>query len=304
MEGSGSDSTVTVEGYRAQDGENMNPNFNAVSPRYFRTLGMAIEAGREFDERDQIQGPKAAVVNRTFARRYFSDRSPIGYHIGLGRGPNVKTDMEIVGVVADVKYRNLREEVLRQVFVCHAQYEVATGMVFYVRTSLPSLQMFGAVRNEVRRLDGNIPIYALYTMEDQLDRSLSIERVVAYLSSAYGTLASLLAIIGLYGVTAYGVARRSREIGIRIALGAGSRTVIRMVLREVLLLAGIGIATALPLTWWLTTLVRSQLYGVEPRDPATIALAALGLLAVAALAGAVPALKASRLDPVKVLRYE
>ena len=164
--------------------------------------------------------------------------------------------------------------------------------------------MFGAIRNGVRSLDSGIPVYDPHTTEDQLDRSLSIERLVAYLSSAYGILASVLSVIGLYGVTAYGVMRRSREIGIRVALGAKPVAVLRMVLREALVLAGIGIAVALPLAWWLTQLVRSQLYGVEPRDPATIALAALGLLSVATLAAAAPALKASRLDPVKVLRHE
>jgi ABC-type antimicrobial peptide transport system permease subunit len=156
----------------------------------------------------------------------------------------------------------------------------------------------------MRNLDASIPLFDLNTMEDQLDRSLVLERLVAYMSSAFGLLATLLAVMGLYGVTAYSVARRSREIGIRMALGAEAAAVIRMVLREVLLLAAVGIAIALPLAWWLTKLVRSQLYGIEPRDPFTIATSALGLLAVAAVAGALPALKASRLDPVKVLRYE
>jgi ABC-type antimicrobial peptide transport system permease subunit len=142
------------------------------------------------------------------------------------------------------------------------------------------------------------------TMVDQLDRSLVLERFVAYCASGFGLLATVLAVTGLYGVTAYSVARRSREIGIRMAMGAEAAAVVRMVLREVALLAVIGIGIALPATWWLTQLVRSLLYGIEPRDPFTIGGSALGLLAVAVLAGALPALKASRLDPVKVLRYE
>ncbi len=298
------DSTITVEGYDAKENEDMNPHFNAVSPRYFKTLGMTMKAGREFDERDHIKSSKAVVVNETFAKRYFPGRSPLGYKIGYGRGPKVKPDMEIVGVVADARYDDMRDEPSRQVFVCHPQYELTTGMMVYVRTSLASERMFNTVRSEVRGMDPAVPVYNLVTMEDQLDRSLSVERLVAYLSSVYGALAAALAVLGLYGVTAYGVARRSREIGIRMALGAEAGGVVRMVLREVLLLAGIGIVVALPAVWWLTQLVRAQLYGIEPRDPLTLAGAALGLLAVALAAGAGPAIKASRLDPAGVLRYE
>ena len=297
-------STVTGEGYAARDGENMNPSFNSISPGYLKTLGISLKAGREFDERDHRKSPRTALVNETFARRYFGEGSPLGYRIALGAGPAVKPDMEIVGVVADTRYDSLREEIPRQVWVCHAQESIATGMVVYVRTALASQQMFKAVRGEVGNLDPGLPVYDLHTMEDQLDRSLSIERLVAYLSSAYGVLASLLAVLGLYGVTACAVSRRSREIGLRMALGAEPARVIRMVLEEALWLAGIGIGLALPLTWWLARLVRSQLYGVEPGNPLTLGLAALGLLAVAATAAAAPALRASRLDPVQVLRHE
>ncbi len=304
MEGDEWDSTVTVEGYRARDGEDMNPHFNAVSPHYFKTLGIPLRAGRDIDERDRKGAPRVVMVNETFAKRYFQNRSPLGYHIGFGAGPQVKLDMEIIGVVADTKYEDLRQEVPRQVLVAYPQMDYASAMTVYVRTALPSEKMFAAVRAEIRNLDASIPLFDLNTMEDQLDRSLVLERLVAYLSSTFGLLATVLAVMGLYGVTAYSVARRSREIGIRMALGAEAAAVIRMVLREVLLLAAAGIAIALPLAWWLTKLVRSQLYGIEPRDPVTIGASALGLLAVAALAGAIPALKASRLDPVKVLRYE
>ena len=156
----------------------------------------------------------------------------------------------------------------------------------------------------MKSLDAGIPIFDLTTMEDQLDRSLAIQKLVAFLSSAFGGLATVLALVGLYGVTAYGVARRRREIGIRMALGAESSRVVRTVLFEVLALAAVGVAIALPLGWWLTQLVRSQLYGVEPRDPLSFAIAIGALLLVAALAGAIPARRASRVDPSVVLRYE
>ena len=304
MEGNEWDSTVSVEGYRTAEGEDMNPHFNSVSPSYFETLGLAVRAGRDFDDRDQIGAKKSVVVNETFARKYFPEGSPIGYHIAWGDGPNVKLDMEIVGVVQDAKYEDLRDEVPRQVFVAYPQSEWADGMTAYVATPTASEAMFLTIREEVRKLDAAMPIFDMNTMEDQLDRSLSVERLVALLSSAFGFLATLLAFLGLYGVTAFGVTRRSAEIGLRMALGAKGGSVVRMVLKEVAILAGIGVGLALPLAWWLSELVRSQLYGVAPRDPLTLALATLGLLSVALAAGAVPALRASRVSPVSVLRYE
>jgi predicted permease len=304
MEGDEWDSTVRVEGYRSQDGEDMNPHFNSVSPGYFRTLGIPLVAGQDFDLRLGTPARKAAIVNQTFARRYFGEQSPIGYHIGFEGGPDVPPDIEIVGVAEDAKYEGLSEEIPRQVFVAYPQNDWAAEMTAYVRSALPSERMFETVRAEVRSLDPRIPLYEMNTMEDQLDRSLAIQKLVAFLSSAFGALATVLALVGLYGVTAYGVARRSREIGIRMALGAEGSRVMRTVLFEVLALAAIGVAIALPLTWWLTKLVQSQLFGVEPRDPLSFALAIGALLGVALLAGALPARRASRVDPAEILRYE
>ncbi len=302
MEGDEWDSTVSVEGYPTAEGEDMNPHFNSISPRYFETLGLRLKTGRDFDARDVEGSTKTIIINETFARKYFKG-SPLGFHIGFG-GPSSKPDMEIVGVVEDAKYENLREDVPRQVFVAYQQADWASEMTVYVRTSLPSEAMFATIRKEVADLDATMPLFDMSTMEDQLDRSLSVERLVALLSSAFGLLATLLAFMGLYGVTAFGVTRRSSEIGLRMALGAEGTTVVRMVLREVLILSAIGVAMALPAAWWLAELVRSQLYGVAPRDPLTIAFSTFALVAVALVAGAVPALRASRLSPVSVLRYE
>ncbi len=304
MEGNEWDSTVGVEGYRTAEGEDMNPHFNSISPGYLETLGLAIRAGRDFDERDQMGVTKAVIVNETFARKYFPEGSPIGYHLGWGGGPNAKLDMEIVGVVQDAKYEDLRDEVPRQVFIAYPQAEWADEMTAYVRTSVSSKAMFARIREEVRELDPAMPMFDMNTMEDQLDRSLAVERLIALLSSAFGALATLLAFLGLYGVTAFGVTRRSAEIGLRMALGAKGASVVGMVLKEVAILAGIGVGLALPLAWWLSELVKSQLYGVAPRDPLTLALATSSLLAVALAAGAIPAVRASRVSPVSVLRYE
>jgi predicted permease len=304
MEGNEWDSTITVEGYRTTEGENMNPHFNSISKGYFETLGLAIRSGRDFDDRDATSAVKTVVVNETFARKYFEDGSPVGYHIGFGDGPNVVPDMEIIGVVEDAKYEDLRKEIPRQVFLNHMQSEFATEMTAYVRTSIPSEATFAAIRGEVRELDATMPLFDMNTMEDQLDRSLAVEKLVAFLSSSFGLLATLLAFVGLYGVTAFGVTRRAPEIGLRMALGAQGKMVVSMVLKEVLILTGIGVAIALPAAWWLSALVESQLFGVAPRDPFTMVLATLGLLSVAIAAGAVPAIRASRVHPVSVLRYE
>ncbi len=304
MEGDEWDSSVSVEGYQSVDGEDMNPHFNSISPDYFKTLGMAVLEGQDFDEQIGTPDRKAVVVNETFARRYFGERSPVGYHMGFGTGPGTKLDMEICGVVEDAKYEGLREEIPRQVFVSYRQNEWASEMTGYVRTSLPSTQMFSLIRDEVRAMDSKIPLFDMATMQDTLDRSLALERLVAFLSGAFALLATILAVVGLYGVSSYNVARRLREIGIRLALGAESGRIVWMVLREVLTLAGVGIAIGLPAGWWLTSLAESQLYGVEARDPLSLALASVGLLTAAVLSGALPAYRAARTDPVRVLRYE
>jgi predicted permease len=298
------DSTVTVEGYRSKDGEDMNPHFNSISPGYFKTLGIPLVAGREFDERDGPGVRQAGIVNERFAKLYFAGRSPLGFHFGFGGGANAKPDIEIVGVVKDVKYESLNEEPYRQVFIADAQDGVSSSITTYVRTALPSAQMFPLIRRELAQMDPNMPLFDMNTMEDQLDISLSIERFVAFLSSAFGFLATALAVIGLYGVTSFNVTRRAKEIGIRMALGSDRKRVVVMVLKEVLTLSVIGIAIALPLTLWLGKFLQSQLYGVQARDPVSMLAATVGLAAVSALAGLGPALRASRTDPSNVLRCE
>ena len=314
LEGNEWDSSMSVEGYEAKPGEDMNPYCNAVSPGYFKTMGIGLLAGRDFDERDaryevgdpnaQLPSYKVAIVNESYAKRYFGDRSPLGRHIGFGMNPGTKTPIEIIGVVKDAKYTGVRDDIPRQVFFAFMENDFAGGAVMYVRTAIQSEAAFGSLRQVMRQLDSNVPMYNPRTMDAQLDQSLLNDRLVATLSAAFGVLATLLAVIGLYGVMAFTVTRRTREIGVRMALGAVQGDVVWLVMREVLMLVGTGIVLGLAGAWALGRLVSSQLYGVTANDPATIAGAAVLLAAVALVAGYVPARRATRVNPVLALRYE
>jgi len=218
--------------------------------------------------------------------------------------PGTKTDMEIIGVVKDIKYTGIRDEIPEQAYEPYLASSFLGQMTVYIRTSSDPGQMFSSLRAKVRELDANIPVYAMRTTEEQINNSLTTERLIASLSAVFGFLATLLAVIGLYGVMAYTVARRTREIGIRMALGAAQGNVIWMVMREVLMLVAVGVAAGIPAAWALARFVESQLFGMKGRDPVTMALAAVGLALVASLAGYVPALRASRVDPLNALRYE
>jgi predicted permease len=303
------DSTMGVEGHQAKDGEDMQAFMNAVSPDYFATMGVPLVAGRDFDVRDIGLGQtdshfKVAVVNRAFAEHFFGHRSPIGRHIGFGLGPKSKLDIEIVGMVENSLYEGPREGVHRQAFVPLNQSSFPTSAAFYVRTSLDPTQMFTAVRRRIAGLDAEMPVFEMKTLGRQLDETLNTERLVATLSAAFGVLATLLAALGLYGVMAFVVVRRTKEIGLRMALGAARGTVVWMVLREALVMLGIGLTAGLPVAFALSRLVTSQLFGVKPDDLWT-GLAALGILAaVTAGAGFLPARRASAIDPIRALRYE
>jgi predicted permease len=314
LEGNEWDSSMSAEGYEAKPDESMNPYCNAVSPGYFKTMGIPLLAGRDFDDRDvryepadpkaQLPSYKVAIVNESYATHYFGARSPIGRHIGFGTNPGTKTPIEIIGVVKDSKYTGVRDEIPRQVFFAFMENDTVGGAAMYVRTTNQPDAAFGAVRQVVRQLDSNIPIYNLRTLEHQIDQSLLNDRLIATLSTAFGALATVLAVIGLYGVMAYTVARRTREIGVRMALGAVPGDVVWLVMREVLLLVGTGLVLGLMASWGLSRFVSSQLYGVTGSDPATIAAACVVLALVAALAGYIPARRATRVNPVLALRYE
>ena len=298
------DSSMAVEGYTTKPGEWVDPHMNFVSPDYFKTLNVPVLTGREFRMTDGRGAPKVCIVNEKFARRYFHDGNAVGRHIGMGGDPGTKLDTEIVGVVRDAKYESMRDEMPIEVYQPYHQVTFVLGMYAYVRTARNPEQTFSTIRRIVNGLDPNLPVFQMKTIDQQMEESLLTERLVASLSAAFGFLATLLAAIGLYGVMAYTVARRTREIGVRMALGANSGDVVWLVMKEVLLLVGIGIAVGMPAALALTRLVKAQLYGIQPNDAATLAWAALGIAFVALMAGYVPARRATRVDPMQALRWE
>ncbi len=298
------DSSMAVEGFAHKPSETPDPHMNFVSPEYFKTMQIPILLGRDFRMTDGKTAPKVAIVNERFARKYFADGNPIGRHIGMGGDPGTKLDIEIIGMVRDAKYESMRDEVPLEVYRPYHQMEFALGMHAYVRTARDPEQIFPGIRRVVAQLDPELPVFEMKTIEKQMDESLVTERLVATLSTGFGFLATLLAAVGLYGVMAYMVAQRTREIGVRMALGAASGDVVWLVMKEVFLLAGIGIAVGLPAAYGLTRFVKSQLYGIQPNDTMTIALSVFGIALVALASGYMPARRATMVDPMRALRWE
>ena len=295
------DSTMSVEGHRPQDGEDMQAFMNMLSPGYLETMRIPIQEGRDFREGDAMATAIVAIVNRKFANHFFPKGTAIGKHIGFGLGPQTKLSIEIVGVVADSLYEGPREGVRRQVFL--PRWGKSSG-TFYVRTTDASSAAYGTIRREVRQVASTMPVYQLKTLEGQLDEILTTDRLVAVLSAGFGLLATVLASIGLYGVMAFVVVRRKKELGIRLALGAQRTRVLWIVMREVLLLVGLGLGVGIPAAIGVGRFVAAELYGVHGYDP-TVALATAAiLLIVSVLAGLIPAHRASRIDPILALRYE
>jgi putative ABC transport system permease protein len=295
---------ITVAGYTAKENENMNVELPHVSPGYFSTMGMPLLAGRELTEQDREGTRKVAVVNESFAHRYFAEpRQAVGHYYGEGGG-DVKTDIEIVGVVKDAKHTSVREDVTPTAFTPYLQGPSPGAMTFYVRTWQSPESAEATLRRAMQTLDSKLVLDNFRTMDEQIDDNLMAERVIALLASSFGVLAVLMAGVGLYGVLAYSTAQRTREIGIRIALGAARSSVMRMVLIEVLWLAGISIAFALPASLLLTYAARSQLYGISSSDPLTLCTVTLMVAAVAVVSALLPARRAAKINPMVALRYE
>jgi predicted permease len=280
------------------------PVLSQVDPNYFATLGIPVVAGRAFSTQD-VAPTDYAVVNESFAREYFPGGNPLGQRFGLvSDSESVTPKTEVIGVIPDRKYRDLRETPPPQAYFPYLAVSNVRGMTVYVRTQADPRQFKDALRERMRQFDPHVPVVDLQTVNEQIEFSLRTERLVAGLSAVFGGVAMLLAVIGLYGVMAYTVLRRTREIGIRIALGALRSNVITMVMREVFLLIGAGVAGGFLLALALADLIRSQLYGLSPRDPLTFISSAIILTVAAGLAGFIPALRASSVDPTTALRQE
>jgi predicted permease len=295
------DSTMTPEGHKSADGEDMQAFMNSVSPGYFDTMKIRFVEGRDFVPLDAKRDATVAIVNRKFAEHFFKDKSPIGRMIGWGDGPQTKYTIQIIGVVEDALYEGPREGVHRQVFIPNWGRGSVT---YYVRTTQASAGIFNLIRSEVKRLDAAMPVYDVKTVQGQLDETLLTDHLIAALSAGFGLLATVLASIGLYGVMAFIVARRRKELGLRLALGAEPAGVLWIVMREVLILLVIGLAVGVPAAIGLGKYVSSQLYGIEGNDPWIAVTTVVLLTVVSAAAGLIPASKASRIDPILALRYE
>ncbi len=295
---------IKIDGYKPPSGQNMHARFDEVGPKYFATVGIPILVGRDITEEDGGSGQRVGVINQTMARYYFGNESPIGRRI-WDMFPTNTTDFVVVGVAADAKYNSLREETPRRFYVPFFHpIEQATFARLEVRVSGNPSSVADAVRAAVKQSAPNLPPLGIHTMNDLVSESLTSDRMVTKLTGFFGALAVLLACIGIYGIMAYAVAGRTSEIGIRIALGADRGSVIWMVLRESLVLVLIGVAIGLPAVLAVSRLIKTLLFGLTPADPWALGLPSLLMLAVAALAGYVPARRAARTDPMTALRYE
>jgi len=295
---------IAVEGYTPKAGEEMHSRMDHVGPGYFSTLGIPILMGREIEAQDTAVSVRAAVINQTFARRFFPNTNPISKHVRDTYSGN-PAEMVVVGVAADAKYNNLREKAEPRIYAPLANPMWENPAAFYeVRTYADPQAVAAALRQVVRETAPTLPPIEVRTMSGLVDDSLQTDRFIKQLASAFSLLALLLAAIGLYGLMAYTVSRRTRDIGIRLALGAEQGDVLWQVLRETLGLVLMGIIVGVPVALGGTHLVRSMLFGLGFADPVAILFAATLLTIVAALAGFLPAWRASQVDPMVALRYE
>jgi len=296
-------SNITVEGYKPGEDETVGASREGVSAGYFRALGIPLVGVREFTERDGVAAPKVVVVNEAFVKKYCGGHNAIGSHMAFGAGNNL-VFREIVGVVRNSKHNGLREEVTPFVYVPYSQDDRLERAAFFVRAQRNENDLGPDVRSLVRSMDTNLPVFDMRSMTVQIADSIYRDRLVAILASAFGLVATLLAAIGLYGVVAFNVARRTAEIGLRMALGALPGEVLGLVMKEVGWLVAGGALIGLAAAVGLSRYVESQLFGVKANDPITFLLAACVLGLSAGLAGFIPARRAAKIDPIKALRYE
>ena len=301
--GSNWGSSVSVEGFKSGPDTDTHSNYNEIGPGYFRTMGIRLLAGREFTRSDNLGGPKVAVINEAFARKFNLGTNAVGKRMGTG-GPNDKLDTEIVGLVKDAKYSEVKDAIPPLFFRPYRQSERVGAMTFYVRTSGAPEQIIQTIQRLVANVDSNLPVENLRTMEQQVRDNVFLDRMISTMSAGFAVLATLLAAVGLYGVLAYTVAQRTREIGLRMALGAAPNRVRAMVLRQVGVMTLIGGVVGLIGAVWAGRAAKSILYQMDGYDPLVLAGSVVLLALVALGAGFIPAHRASRIDPMLALRYE
>jgi predicted permease len=301
LTGNSNESSFVVQGHKITEGEKSNFEDPWITPDYFATLRQPLLAGREFNEGDGKSAPKVAIVNDSFAKQFYgSPQNALGRLIGEGDKP----DTAIVGVVGDIRHQNLRDDIGAGVYRPYAQIEHPAGMEIYVRTAQDPATVEPAVRRAMHDLDPTLVVDDLRTMEEQVDISASDERALAMLAAGFALLAAVLAAVGLYGVLAYSTQSRTREIGVRLALGSPRSKVVSLVMREMAWIVGIALVVALPATVGAAHFFRSQLYGVSTWDPATLLAAAALTALMTVAASALPARRATGVDPMVALRSE
>jgi predicted permease len=301
--GGTSGGNLTIEGYQPKPDEYVGASQIAVNPGFFQAMGIPLRAGREFTERDGIGAPKVVVINETFARKYFTGRNPIGGHLMMGGSDHPKYDHEIVGVAADT-HISVRDKPKETFFLPYAQWNRPGRLAFYVRTAGDIGGLASSIRQVIRAADPNVPMGDLQPVEVHIQDDIYTDRLIAMLSAAFGLLATILAAIGLYGVIAHAVTRRTAEIGVRMALGAQPAAVLRMILWEAGRMAVVGIAIGLIGAVLVSRYVESQLYGMKASDPAVFIGGAALLALVAVAAALLPGWRASKIEPVAALKYE
>jgi len=292
--------SLVIEGYNPREGERTSSDVTVVSSDYFKVLGIPLLNGRDFNDQDRLGTPKVVILNEKMARHFFGSTDVLGKRIGLDDVP----DMTIVGVVKDAQYIDLRRNTRRHFYLPVTQQKQLTNLTLHVKTTSGPDTVAESLRAQLKNLDPHLPLYNVKTLSAEIDESLIQERLVTWLSSAFGMLASLLTALGLYGVLTFTVARRTREIGIRVALGAQRRDVFRLVMFRGVVLVGVGVLAGLGASVAFGRLIGSLLFGVEPSSPLTLAIVSLGLVAVALLACYLPARRATKVDPLEALRYE
>jgi predicted permease len=297
LEGSMISLDVTVPGHIGKSSD-LQTNFNMIGRDYFKTLNQTLLTGRDFGDRDVRKAPGVAIVNQLFVEQYMPGQNPIGWHFKVSGG-----DVEIVGLAKNARYQALREKQWPLVYM-PVQQTVSSGYTLLVRTRLEPRRAIAEIEQAIRSVDPKVPIYDVRELQDQINQGISSERVLSFLSTLFSALATLLCGIGIYGLIAYAVSRRTREIGVRFAMGAQKMDVAKLFLRESLLLVAAGILAGIPLALASTRVLKSLLYGVAPSDPLTLTLTIAIFVIAGLLASVLPVLKAARIEPIQALRDE